>query len=136
MLIYDDPLLRGQPPLSSNSPYPEGGFLMVVQLYLSIEKQYSFYTNPQVAMLSKDGFYYIYPSLVYSFFETSVSSKNNFKKKISTFPSPWVNSTDLPARNICEKEKGNELLPEAYVSGYYKILMFITFGSSYHCEVG
>lgn len=86
-------------------------------------------------MLSKDGFYYIYASFIYSFFETSVSSKNNSKKG-STFPSPWVNSTDLPARNICEKENGNELLPETYASGYYKILMFITFGSSYHCEVG
>ena len=57
ILIYDDPLLRSQPPLSGNSPYPEGGFLMAVQLYLSIEKQYSFHTNPQVAMLSKNGFY-------------------------------------------------------------------------------
>ena len=123
MLIYDEPLLS------------EDGFLRAVQLYLSIEKEYSFYTNPQVAMLSKDGFYYIYAAFVYSFFETSVSSKNNFKKMVSTFPSPWVNSTDLPARNICEKEKGNELLPEINAPGYYKILMFITFGSSYHCEV-
>ena len=80
ILIYDDPLLRGQPPLSGNSPYPEGGFLMAVQLYLSIEKQYSFYTSPQVAMLSNDGFYYIYASFIYSFFETSLSSKNNSKK--------------------------------------------------------
>ena len=109
---------------------------MAIQLYLSIEKQYPFYTNPQVAMLSKDVFYYIYASFIYSFFETSVSSKKAFKKKVSTFPSPWVNSTDLPARNICEKEKGNELLPETYASDCYKILMFITFGSSYHCEVG
>ena len=80
MLIYDDPLLRGQPPLSGNSPYPEGGFSMAVQLYLSIPKQYSFHTNPQVAMLSKDGLYYIYAPFVYSFFETSSSSKNNSKK--------------------------------------------------------
>ena len=31
-------------------------------------------------MLSKDGFYYIYAPFVYSFFETSLSSKNNSKK--------------------------------------------------------
>ena len=62
MLIYDEPLLSGQSPLSGNSPYPEGGRL-----------------NPQVAMLSKIGFYYIYASFIYFFFETSVSSKNNSK---------------------------------------------------------
>lgn len=31
-------------------------------------------------MLSKDGLYYIYAPFVYSFFETSLSSKNNSKK--------------------------------------------------------
>ena len=31
-------------------------------------------------MLSKDSLYYIYAPFVYSFFETSLSSKNNSKK--------------------------------------------------------
>jgi len=41
-------------------------------------------------MLSKDGFYYIYASFIYSFFETSVSSKNNFKKKVLPFRVPGL----------------------------------------------
>ena len=89
-------------------------------------------------MLSKNGFYRLLHlrSLLCTPSSKRLYVVNIIQKKVSTFPSPWVNSTDLPARNICEKEKGNELLPETHASDCYKILMFITFGSSYHCEVG
>ena len=41
-------------------------------------------------MLSKDGFYYIYAAFVYSFFETSVSSKNNSKRRFLPFQVPGL----------------------------------------------
>ena len=34
MLIYDEPLLSGQPPLSCPSAYSESGQLIEVQMYL------------------------------------------------------------------------------------------------------
>ena len=90
MLIYDDPLLHSQPPLSGNSLYPEGGFLMAVQLYF-INRETIFLSYKPASSNAKQWRFLLHLRFfIYSFYETSVSSKNNSKKRFLPFRVPGL----------------------------------------------
>ena len=58
MLIYDEPLLSGQPPLSGHLPVPEGGRIMKVAFFLISTADVFFkFPHPHPALKTANGLF-------------------------------------------------------------------------------